>query len=224
MLFLVRHAHAHYRPDESRGLSTSGWREAGRLADLLQGRGIAWIVSSPSTRAVQTVQPLADRLDLSIEVDPDLRERLLSAGPVDDFDRRVEATWRDFDLAHAGGESNASAQARMTRAIRRIARSAGDRHVAIATHGNVLALFLRTLDPSVGFEFWARMSMPDLYVVDVPAGAAWSCRRTWPHAPTAGGSGGSSLAPWASPSPQVARCTGRPPADEAARGADTSPS
>lgn len=190
MLFLVRHAHAHYRPDESRGLSEDGWRAAHRVADSLDGHGIAWIVSSPSTRAVQTVQPLADRLGLHIHLDPDLRERLLSTGPVDDFERCVEATWEDFDLAHPGGESNAAAQARVTRAIRRIARSAGDRHVAIATHGNVLALFLRTLDPSVGFGFWARMSMPDVYAVDAPAGAAWSYRRAWPPPESPSGRGG----------------------------------
>jgi 2,3-bisphosphoglycerate-dependent phosphoglycerate mutase len=177
VIFLIRHAHADYRPDESRGLSAHGWRAAHRVADMLEGRGIASIVSSPYTRARQTVQPLADRLGLSIHVDPDLRERRLAGGPVADFEHCVEATWRDFDLTYPGGESNAAAQARVRRAIDRIARSAGDRHVAIATHGNVLALFLRTLDPGVGFEFWVRMSMPDIYVVDESAGGAYY--RVW---------------------------------------------
>ena len=62
MLFLVRHAHSDYGPDEMRALSESGQRAAQRVADLLEDRGVAVIVSSPYTRAVQTVQPLADRL------------------------------------------------------------------------------------------------------------------------------------------------------------------
>ena len=57
----------------------------------------------------------------TIEIDSDLRERHLSAGPLDDFTAALEATWRDFDLVHAGGESSAAAQARVSRAIRRIA-------------------------------------------------------------------------------------------------------
>jgi 2,3-bisphosphoglycerate-dependent phosphoglycerate mutase len=63
-------------------LSESGHRAAQRIADLLQDRGIALIVSSPYTRAVQTVQPLADRLGISIQVDAELRERLLSTGRI----------------------------------------------------------------------------------------------------------------------------------------------
>ena len=64
MLFLVRHAHSDYGPDEMRPLSESGHRAAQRVADLLEDRGVAMIVSSPYTRAVQTVQPLAGRLGL----------------------------------------------------------------------------------------------------------------------------------------------------------------
>ena len=137
------------------------------------------IVSSPYTRALQTVQPLAGRLGLSIAVDGDLRERQLSAGPLDDFQRWLEATWSDFDLTYPGGESSAAAQARVSGAIRRIAESAGDRPVVVASHGNALALFLRTIDPTVDFQFWSRMSLPDVYAVEPLKDAAWSYHRVW---------------------------------------------
>ena len=162
-----------------RGLSEAGRQQSARVADLLEAQDIAAIISSPYTRAIQTVQPLADRLGMTIAIDPDLRERLLSSGPVDDFMASFEATWRDFDLAHPGGESSAAAQARVSRAIRRIAALGDDRDVVIAGHGNALSLFLRTLDESVDFAFWTGMSLPDVYAVETRPDDAWSYRRVW---------------------------------------------
>ena len=179
MLFLVRHAHSDYSPDEMRGLSESGRRAAQRVADLLEDQRIAMIVSSPYTRAIQTVQPLADRVGVSIRVDPDLRERHLSAGPLDDFRRSLEATWRDFDLAYPGGESSVSAQVRVSQTIRRVVAAAGDCNVVVASHGNALALFLRTLDSQVDFGFWQKMSLPDVFAVEPQGEMPWSFRRVW---------------------------------------------
>lgn len=125
------------------------------------------------------MQPLADRLRLTIEIDPDLRERHLSSEPLDDFTAALAATWRDFDLVHHGGESSAAAQARVTRAIRRIAARGDSRNVVIATHGNALALFLRTLDARVDFAFWNGMSLPDVYAVEPRPDDAWSYWRVW---------------------------------------------
>jgi 2,3-bisphosphoglycerate-dependent phosphoglycerate mutase len=161
-----------------RSLSHAGRQQSERIADLLGGHDIAAIISSPYTRAMQTVQPLADRLRMTIAIDPDLRERRLSSGPLEDFRASLEATWQDFELVHPGGESSAAAQARVSRAIRRIAALGGSRDVVIATHGNALALFLRTLDPRVDFAFWNGMSLPDVYAVETRRDA-WSFRRVW---------------------------------------------
>jgi 2,3-bisphosphoglycerate-dependent phosphoglycerate mutase len=186
MLFLVRHAHSIYDParsaipDEERELSAAGHAAAARVADILEPRGISLIVSSPYLRAVQTVQPLADRLGVRIDRDADLRERRLGAGHVEDFRRAVEESWIDFDLARPGGESNRDAQARVSRSIRRIAQAAAGRNAAVASHGQVLALFLRTLHDEVGYGFWNGMSMPDVYVVDTSSAHRWSSLRLWP--------------------------------------------
>ena len=162
-----------------RGLSDAGRQQSERVADLLEAQDVAAIISSPYTRAIQTVQPLADRLRMTIAIDSDLRERLLSSGPLDDFKTSFEATWRDFHLVHPGGESSAAAQARVSRAIRRIAALGDDRDVVIATHGNALSLFLRTLDESVDFAFWTGMSLPDVYAVETRPDDAWLYRRVW---------------------------------------------
>ena len=161
-----------------RGLSDAGHGQSERVADLLAGQDIAAIISSPYTRAIQTVQPLANRLHMTIEIDHDVRERQLSSGPLDDFRAVLEATWLDFDLALPGGESSAAAQRRVTDAIRRIAARADRRSVVIATHGNALSLFLHTLDARVNFAFWNRMSLPDVYAVETRSDT-WSYRRMW---------------------------------------------
>jgi 2,3-bisphosphoglycerate-dependent phosphoglycerate mutase len=175
----VRHAHSDYGPDEMRGLSDAGRRQAERVADFLDRQDVSAIFSSPYSRAIETVKPFAGRRGLAIHIDPDLRERHLSSGPLDDFTASLEATWRDFDLAHGGGESSRVAQGRVSQAIRRIAASTGGRDVVISTHGNALALFLHTLDSNVGFAFWKRMSMPDVYAVATGPDGVWSYRRVW---------------------------------------------
>jgi 2,3-bisphosphoglycerate-dependent phosphoglycerate mutase len=163
-----------------RSLSASGFAAAERVADALAGRGVTRIVSSPYTRARQTVEPLARVLGLEVECEPDLRERRLTAGPIaGDFREYLAATWRDFNLAYPGGETSHEAQIRVSRAISGIVESNVDRHVVIASHGNALALFLHTLDPTIDFDFWMRMSMPDIYAVDVRATPAWTFDRVW---------------------------------------------
>ena len=71
-LYLVRHADAGkrnpYSPtDHLRGLSEGGWRQARRIADRLADAGVTRVISSPSLRCRQTVEPLAERLGLRVE-------------------------------------------------------------------------------------------------------------------------------------------------------------
>ena len=78
-VFLVRHAHAGDRTrwsgdDSLRPLSDKGWRQAEGLVALLRGQAVARVLSSPSLRCVQTVEPLARDRDLKIVVAPDLLE------------------------------------------------------------------------------------------------------------------------------------------------------
>jgi 8-oxo-dGTP diphosphatase len=77
--YLVRHTKAGSRqdwdgPDELRPLSKAGKRQAAELADRLAERGIVTIVSSPYLRCRQTVEPLAERLHLSVEIADELAE------------------------------------------------------------------------------------------------------------------------------------------------------
>lgn len=78
-IHLVRHGAAGDRsdwegPDDERPLTKKGRAQATALAPALEPLGVTRIMSSPSVRCVQTVEPLASRLGLEIEVHPALAE------------------------------------------------------------------------------------------------------------------------------------------------------
>lgn len=78
-LLFVRHAVALRRrdwtqPDDLRPLSPRGYQQADELPGTLARFEVARILSSPSTRCLETVQPLAARLGLPIEERAELAE------------------------------------------------------------------------------------------------------------------------------------------------------
>lgn len=83
-LYLVRHAKAGERrlwkgDDIDRPLSKKGWKQADLVAKRLAKYGPSTLLSSRYTRCVQTLEPLADRLDTSVEID----DRLTEYEPID---------------------------------------------------------------------------------------------------------------------------------------------
>ncbi|WDZ88044.1 NUDIX hydrolase [Micromonospora cathayae] len=76
---LVRHAHAGSRgtwsgPDTARPLDATGWAQARTLARLVAVLRPVRLLSASARRCVQTLHPLAELLDLPIEVDRTLNE------------------------------------------------------------------------------------------------------------------------------------------------------
>jgi phosphohistidine phosphatase SixA len=78
-LYLVRHAKAGSRdrwdgPDQLRPLTKPGRAQSLALADWLATAGVPRILSSPYVRCAQTVEPLAEKLGLEVEITEDLTE------------------------------------------------------------------------------------------------------------------------------------------------------
>jgi broad specificity phosphatase PhoE len=179
MVYLVRHAHAEWRDDDARPLSSAGMKAAYVVADRLASRPITALYTSPSRRSVETVEPLASRLGLRPEMVPDLRERELPAMPPEEFEALVRQAWSRPHEAPRGGESNVRAQARGLAILRgAVAVHVGSQAV-LATHGNLLALMLGALDPKFGYEFWRRLSFPDIYQLAFDGAELQGVERLW---------------------------------------------
>jgi 8-oxo-dGTP diphosphatase len=78
-VFVVRHAKAGSRrrfegDDRLRPLSRNGRSQSEALVELLGRRGITRLLSSPYTRCIQTLEPLATALGLEVEQEEALAE------------------------------------------------------------------------------------------------------------------------------------------------------
>ncbi len=87
-LYLVRHAKAGERrawvgADFDRPLSKAGWKQAESIGKRLAKHGATGAVSSPYVRCVQTLEPLAGRLDVGVKPDDRLLEGADLEGALD---------------------------------------------------------------------------------------------------------------------------------------------
>jgi 2,3-bisphosphoglycerate-dependent phosphoglycerate mutase len=150
--------------DDDRPLSDAGRQAAQELADELEPYVITGVYSSPYRRAVETVEPTAERRGLRVIVLDDLRERRLTAAPRDDWLDHLHAGWNDLDYALDGLESSRDAQLRGTRVLDllRVRHPDGGR-LLLGSHGNLISLVLHALEPAVDAEFHLAMPMPAIY-------------------------------------------------------------
>lgn len=167
-LILIRHCQSSGQAPDA-PLTAQGAADARALAARLATLGIGAVYSSPYARAVQTIEPFAAARGLSINIDFRLRERLLSAEPLDDWLDHVRASFADPDHRAPGGETLREAQARGLEAIAQI-HADGSATAAVATHGNLTGALLQKMDPTFGFTAWQAMPNPALYRVTLLAG------------------------------------------------------
>jgi 8-oxo-dGTP diphosphatase len=78
-LFVVRHVKAGDRtkwkgPDHERPASKAGRQQADALADRLEHEDVSRLISSPSVRCVESLEPLAKRIGIPVETDDRLAE------------------------------------------------------------------------------------------------------------------------------------------------------
>ena len=175
-IVLVRHATATGQ-DATAALTSEGYHQARVLADLLLPLQIQRVISSPFARATESMSPFCRRAGLRIETDDRLVERVLSARDLPDWREHLRRSFDDPDYCLEGGESSRTAQARGT-SVMRSALGSGQPCVLV-THGNMLALMLRSVDGTVGFDVWSALSNPDAFVLHVGNEGPCAFSRIW---------------------------------------------
>ncbi|MBE7103283.1 histidine phosphatase family protein [Bacillus cereus] len=163
-IYFVRHAHSTYTKEErERPLSEKGYFDAENVTHLLKDEYVDVVISSPYKRAIQTVQGIANTYNVSIQIEEDLRERLLSKEPVADFNAAMQNVWEDWAFAYEGGESNDVAQRRAVLCMQNILGKYKGKNIVIGTHGNIMVLLMNYFDSKYDFQFWKTLHMPDVY-------------------------------------------------------------
>jgi probable phosphomutase (TIGR03848 family) len=154
-LFVIRHGltgqtgRILYGQTRGIGLDDRGRAQAEALVERFRPVGLTAIYSSPLERCVETVEPLAADKRLAVVVRQELIE--MDAGswtgkPLARL-RRTKA-WREVHASpstfrfQGGGEGFAEAQARVVSALDAIARRHRRGRVAVASHGDIVRIFL----------------------------------------------------------------------------------
>lgn len=163
-IYLIRHCEAYGQQAEAE-LTASGKRQANDLANFLKDEGIQVILSSTFLRAYKSAKPLAERLQIPIQKEERLIERKLSSRNLNNWQPLLEKSFTDLDIVYEGGESSRQAMKRATDVLKECLHRQEQRF-AIVTHGNLLALMWKYVDPIVGFIEWSKLSNPDVIQIN----------------------------------------------------------
>jgi len=162
-IYIIRHCEAVGQPPES-PLTERGLKQSNDLADFFDNITVDRIISSPYKRAIQTIQPLANQLNIEIEIDSLLKERVLSTNQLSDWFEKLKQTFEDFHIKFEGGESSKEALKRIVEVVDNVLKSEFENTI-IVTHGNVMSLLLNHYNKEFGFAEWSSLSNPDIYLL-----------------------------------------------------------
>ncbi|MYL32577.1 histidine phosphatase family protein [Pontibacillus yanchengensis] len=165
-LYVIRHCKAEGQAFDEQ-LTDEGHKQAQQLRDLFSTVQVDRIISSPYTRALQSIKPLSGAKRVEIETDSRLEERRLSSKQLPDWLEKLESTFSNMDLAYEGGESSREATARVVQLMEECKADQNVESIIIVTHGNLMSLLLNHFSQDFGFEGWKKLSNPDVYVVQL---------------------------------------------------------
>lgn len=149
-LLVIRHA-LPLRSEPGEGadpnLSEDGIEQAKRLPDALARFPITRIVSSPQRRAIQTAQPVADALGLTIDIDERVAEYDYGLSHYVPIEEASEEDVQRLIAGHLPGNVDQDAFiARVNEGVADIVANAGHEDtVALVCHGGVINALLHAI-------------------------------------------------------------------------------
>lgn len=164
-IYFVRHSIRDKRIEDDRQapLTQRGRELADQLSRYFQDKRIQSIYSSPYLRALETIQPTAESLQLAIIKSEMLRERQSSWQA--DWQKHLQYLWTDFHCQFPNEESLAQVQKRMVTFFADPIRS-NNNNMIICSHGTALSLLFNHLTAGqFSFEDWQSMNMPEVYLL-----------------------------------------------------------
>ncbi|WP_456272699.1 histidine phosphatase family protein [Bacillus sp. AK031] len=184
IIYMVRHAHSAFNleEEETRGLSIRGMEDAGRVKTLLLEENLDVVYSSSYTRAIQTVQGLADALHLDVQVDERFRERDLAAKDyrIEDTLKAMQEVFENPYFRLPGGETNNEVKERGAAALKDVLEKHEGQRIAIGIHGHIMAITMGAWDKKYGtLDFWRSTTKPDIYKLEFRGDELFNVTRLW---------------------------------------------
>jgi broad specificity phosphatase PhoE len=171
-LYLIRHAQTRPTalPVETWPLSDLGLLQAPRLAEQPFWQDVHIICTSVEPKAIQTAQIVAERHDLPVEPNFDLRELRRPGDPVGDYESVVRQVLENPTRSVNGWEPAGEAQTRIMTAVERLLMLHENKTLAVVSHGLVLTLYLAYLtDTQPTLDLWRGLSFASATLVDPDA-------------------------------------------------------
>ncbi|WP_152657694.1 histidine phosphatase family protein [Oceanobacillus sp. CFH 90083] len=184
-IYMVRHAESPFKfgEERTRRLSAEGEIDAQKVCNVLLDKQVDSIVSSPYTRAVQTVQVLAEQKGLAITEYEALKERAIKGLNYklseQELLKAVKKSFEDKNYCLSGGESTFQAQNRSIPIIKRLLEDYAGKHIVIGTHGNIMTIIMNYFDDAYGYDFWKSTSKPDIYRLEFEGEHLKAVERLW---------------------------------------------
>jgi broad specificity phosphatase PhoE len=171
-LYLVRHGRTQPDPATAAALwplSATGRAETARLAAHPRWAEVAGFYASPEEKAIETARLLSEPHGQSLTILTDLREVERGSAFLADYDAAVREFFARPDESVHGWERAVDAGRRVAGCLEQISARAGDRPVAVVSHGLALTLGLAALVPldQPLWEFWRRIGFSSVGVLDL---------------------------------------------------------
>ncbi|NIK11481.1 2,3-bisphosphoglycerate-dependent phosphoglycerate mutase [Alkalibacillus almallahensis] len=132
----------------------------------MNDKEIDLIVSSPYTRAIQTIEGIASNKNIDIKVFEALKERKLKGSyklPEVERKQSIKKSYENYDYSLTGGESVKDVQHRALPIIKDLLYEHKGKSIIIGTHGNVMTIIINYFNQDYGYDFWKNTSKPDIY-------------------------------------------------------------
>ncbi|MGH7409379.1 MAG: histidine phosphatase family protein [Candidatus Methylomirabilales bacterium] len=172
-VYIVRHGESVWNLEQrlqggrDPALSEAGYRQAARVAEVLEGLGVAAVYSSPLRRAAETARIIAGALRVPLHLHADLREIGMGSWegmPFRDLLARDGEAYRAWIAAPAdclppGGEPMAAFADRVMAALGEVREKYPRNDAVVVTHGVVArVLVARTLGLALNQIYRLRVS------------------------------------------------------------------
>jgi len=166
-IYFIRHAEADnsYENDRLRPLTKDGINESIKLCDRFNDIKIDDFYSSPYLRAINTIEPLAKKMNKKIITVENLREVKMPFAEMKNLDEYCTKHWNNFSFKYYNCESFMEVQKRNIDVIEKLILQNQEKSIIIGTHGIALSTIINYYDKNFQLDAFKRLIPKRPYII-----------------------------------------------------------